>query len=122
MQTVVRPGERYGLAWGATSRVLLAYMPPAERADVLAKMDPEVAASIAPDLDRMVETGYGVTRGQRVPGLSAIAVPIFDHAGAVSNCLSLSGPSVRVGPREEEFIELLKAAGRSVSGRLGKPG
>lgn len=121
LMAVVRPGERYRLGWGASSRILLAHVEAAERADLLAAMDPRESGGLDFDLDALVAAGFCVTQGQRVPGLSAIAVPVFDHAGTASNCLSLSGPSVRVAPRQDEFVDLLKAAGRIVSARLGKP-
>lgn len=121
LMAVVRAGERYGLFSGATSRTLLAWMPAPERAALLAALEPDQAAAIEQDLVAMREAGFGMTSGQRVPGLTAMAVPIFDHSGAVNSCLSLSGPSVRVEPSAQEFADLLKRAGAAISARLGKP-
>lgn len=121
LMAVVRPGERYGLLWGAASRVLFAHMPESERLDLLASLEPDMREAMAGELRAVMASGFGVTSGQRVPGLTAIAVPVFDHSGAAGTCLSLSGPTVRVEPREAEFVALLKEAGRTVSARLGKP-
>jgi hypothetical protein len=54
-----------------------------------------------------------------VPGLTAIAVPIFDIEGRVRHSLALTGPSVRVDPRDHELAEVMTAAGREISSRLG---
>lgn len=63
--------------------------------------------------------GYAIIRGQRVPGLTAIAVPIFDIHDDVKCSLTLTGPSVRVDPRDHELAEIMMTTGRDISSRLG---
>jgi hypothetical protein len=71
------------------------------------------------ELARFRRQGYALSRGQRVPGLTAIAVPIFDINGHVPHCLSLTGPSVRVDTRDLDLAEIMMVAGRDLSNRLG---
>ena len=122
LMSMARPGQQMPLYLGASSRILLAHM----EADELARI--VKANAKAPDFDRAVfdrelarfrRQGYALTRGQRVSGLTAIAVPIFDIAGKVRHCLALTGPSIRVDPRDQELAEIMMSAGRDVSNRLG---
>lgn len=123
LMLMARPGQHQPMLLGASNRVLMAYMSEAELDKVL-----KVTAADRPDFDRVAlerelarfrRQGYALSRGQRVPGLTAIAVPIFDIQGHVPYCLALTGPSVRVDPRDNEFAEILMAAGRETSSRLG---
>jgi DNA-binding IclR family transcriptional regulator len=63
--------------------------------------------------------GYAISRGTRVPGLTAIAVPIFDINNQVPYCLAVTGPSVRIDPRDLELADIMMGAGRDISNRLG---
>ena len=54
-----------------------------------------------------------------MPGLTAIAVPIFDINDQVPHCLALTGPSVRMDPRDLDLAEIMMTAGRDISTRLG---
>lgn len=125
LMAVARPGERIPLLYGAAGRMLLAHMSDRERADLFASTDAlggQDVDALEAELARLRSAGHAVSHGQRVPGLSAISVPIFDHSGSALHCLALSGPSVRVDPREAEFVDLLKRAGETVSRRLGAGG
>jgi DNA-binding IclR family transcriptional regulator len=122
LMSMARPGERQPLLLGASGRILMAYMKPEVLEAVLK------ANVRAPDFDRAAfdreiarfkRQGYAVTRGQRVPGLTAIAVPIFDIHDDVKYSLALTGPSVRVDPRDHELADVMVAAGRDISSRLG---
>ncbi len=123
LMSMARPGQQMPLLNGASSRILMAHMPDAELERVL-----KVTAAGVKDFDRAAfdrelarfrRQGYALTRGQRVPGLTAIAVPVFEIDGQVRNCLALTGPSVRVDPRDLEFAEIMIATGRDLSNRLG---
>jgi DNA-binding IclR family transcriptional regulator len=123
LMSMARPGQHMPLLLGASSRILMAYMEP-ERLERVLKAN----AAEQPDFDRAAfdrelarfrRQGYALTRGQRVAGLTAIAVPIFDMDGKVPHCLALTGPSVRVDPRDSDLSDILVAAGRDISNRLG---
>lgn len=121
LMSMARPGQHTKLYLGAASRIMMAHMAPEELERVLkANADSDFdRAAFDRDLGRYRRQGYAVTRGQRVPGLTAIAVPIFDMNGEVRYSLALTGPSVRIDPRDHELAEIMIAAGRDISNRLG---
>lgn len=124
LMAIARAGEHIPLARGAAGQALLAFMRDDKRASLLRSLARGKKAEItalATDLDRIRRQGYALTRGQRVPGLTAISVPIRDHNNDVQHCIALSGPSVRVDDRESEFIEIMVSAGAKISDRLGMP-
>lgn len=122
LMSMARPGQHQPMLLGAASRILLAYMEPAELADVLqvnAKAPDFDRAAFDRELARFRRQGFALTRSQRVQGLTAIAVPIFDINDQVRHCLALTGPSIRVDPRDQELADIMIVAGRDVSSRLG---
>lgn len=122
LMSMARLGQHQPLFLGASSRILLAYMEPAELDHVLktnaAGVDFDRAA-FDRELARFRRQGYALSRGQRVAGLTAIAVPIFDINGRVPHCLALTGPGVRVDSRDLDLAEIMMTAGRDISTRLG---
>jgi DNA-binding IclR family transcriptional regulator len=122
LMSMARPGQHLPLFLAASSRILMAYMEPDELEKVVAanaKSADFDRAALLRELGRFRRQGYALTRGQRVPGLTAIAVPIFDMEGKVRHCLALTGPSVRVDPRDQELADIMITAGRDISNRLG---
>ncbi len=122
LMSMARLGERMPLLLSASARVLMAYMPAEELESVLAAnvTTPDFdRAALDRELARFKKQGFGISRGQRVPGLTAIAVPIFDIHDQVRYCLSVTGPSVRIDPRDHELADIMVAAGRDISSRLG---
>lgn len=123
LMSMARPGQHMPLLYGASSRILMAHMSGAELEQVLQTTTADVAdfdrGALDRELARFRRQGYALTRGQRVPGLTAIAVPVFDINGLVRHCLALTGPSVRVDLRDLDFAEIMMAAGRDLSIRLG---
>lgn len=122
LMSMARPGERMPLLLSASARILMAHMKPEQLEKVLAAniKSPEFDRSgLERELARFRRQGYGLSRGQRVPGLTAIAVPIFDIHDEVPYCLSITGPSVRIDARDHELAEILISAGRDISNRLG---
>lgn len=119
LMTIVSPGEHVPLTFGATGRILLAYMEPAEREPIIAADAELDRAAVERELKRFRRQGFALTRGQRVAGITAIAAPVFDNEGRARHCLALTGPSVRVDNRDAEFAELLQAAAEQLTARLG---
>jgi len=121
LMSMARLGQHQPLFLGAAGRIIMAYMEPEALEAVLKKNAPPDFDRTAVDreLTRFRRQGFAVTRGQRVPGLTAIAVPIFDLNDRVPHSLALTGPSVRMDSRESELAEIMIAAGRDVSTRLG---
>ena len=64
--------------------------------------------------------GYGVVREEFEIGLTAAAVPVYNHMGAVIGAISISGPAFRFDPEEiPGLIETLKDAGLQASAKMG---
>lgn len=121
LMTIARPGDRVSLTRGATSRVLLAFLQEDERDRLLRELFPDndERAVVTEEIDRFRAQGYGVTHAQRVPGITAVAAPLFDSRGRAEHCLALTGPAVRVDPREGELIDLVRRGSREITRRLG---
>lgn len=119
---IVRPGEQVPLVYGATGKILLAYMDAADRARVLedtgesGRIDSE---ALERQLAIFRRQGYALTSGERVLGVTAISVPLPNMEGNVRHCLSLTGPAVRIDPRAEEFRAIILEAGADVTRRIG---
>jgi DNA-binding IclR family transcriptional regulator len=123
LMSMARPGQHMPLLLGAASRILMAHMEPLELERVLkvntAGVDDFDRAAFDRELARARRQGYALTRGTRVPGLTAIAVPIFDINNRAPYCLAVTGPSVRIDQRDLELADIMITAGRSISNRLG---
>lgn len=121
LMSMARQGQQMPLLLGAASRIMMAYMGSEELDRVLqANADADLDRSaLERELARYQRQGYALTRGQRVSGLTAIAVPIFDMKGDVRHSLALTGPSVRIDPKDHELADIMIAAGHDISDRLG---
>ncbi len=124
LMSMARPGQHMPMLLAASSRIIMAYMAADELDQVVKTNTAGMAeafdrAALDRELARFRRQGYGISRGQRVPGLTAIAVPLFDMQGQVRHSLALTGPSVRVDPRDQEFADILVGAARDLSNRLG---
>jgi DNA-binding IclR family transcriptional regulator len=135
LMSMARQGQHMPLLLGASSRIMMAYMESKEleavlKSNTMGKQGKALVraafgntefdrAAFDRELARFRRQGYAISRGQRVPGLTAISAPITDIEGKVRHCLSLTGPSVRMDPRDLEFAEIMVNASRDLSNRLG---
>ncbi|HTY55753.1 MAG TPA: IclR family transcriptional regulator C-terminal domain-containing protein, partial [Candidatus Binataceae bacterium] len=124
LMTVVRPGEHVSLLFGATGKILLAWMEPsaidAAIAQLVARERGRIdRPALVRQLARFRSQGFAMTRGERVAGGTAVAVAVPDPDGQVRHCLALTGPSVRVDPRVRTIAAMVVAAGRQLTSKLG---
>lgn len=122
LMTIVRPGEHVSLLYGATARLLLAYAGDKEIDAVIAHAQAKEAVdakALKAALAEIRRLGYSCTTGQRIPGVTAISVPIFDINDEVHYSLSVTGPSVRMDARLDEFKQIMITAGASISSMMG---
>jgi IclR family transcriptional regulator, acetate operon repressor len=64
--------------------------------------------------------GFATSYAERTPGIRSVAAPLFDHTGAVTACLSVSGPEMRMSPDRMQGLGLLVQRGAwTVSEALG---
>jgi DNA-binding IclR family transcriptional regulator len=122
LMTIVRPGEHVSLLRGATARLLLAFASEAEIDRIVtqsAATEKVDVRELKDDLARIRQQGFACTSGQRIAGVTAISVPIFDIKDEVHYSLSLTGPSIRIDPRLKEFKRIMIGAGASISAMMG---
>lgn len=97
-------GELTPLHATSSGKVLLAYLPIAERRRLLraagqARFTPHTITTrsgIEAQAERVVTDGYASTLQEYEDGLNAVAAPVRDHAGAVIAAISVSGPAYRL--------------------------
>lgn len=121
LMTIVKPGEHVSLLFGATAKLLLAYMPEEEIDSVIKATAPpgmDVTALMS-DLAAYRRDGFAHTSNQRVAGVTAIAVPLLDGAEEVHYSLAITGPGVRMDERVPMMIDVLTDAGAQISALMG---
>ena len=120
LRHVVNVGDDLPLWAGASAKVLLAGCADAVLARVASSAptgDVDLA-QLRAEVARVQERGWAVSHGERESGVSAVAVPVANPAGAVVAALSLSGATARFDDeRVEQFATALRAASLEMSGR-----
>ncbi|MDX6555112.1 MAG: IclR family transcriptional regulator, regulon repressor [Miltoncostaeaceae bacterium] len=72
------------------------------------------------ELERIRAQGFAVDNEEYDEGLRCIGAPIYDHSGRAVAALGIGGPVTRITPeRVDELAELVMAAARGLSRRLG---
>lgn len=120
-------GGRVPLGVGQGAMVILAFLAAEEREEVIRFNLPRLLDMGAMDevflrteIDRAIDKGFSGTETGIIPGMTGVAVPIFDTNGHVVAALSIGTLKERLGPeRRPMVVELLKkeaaAIGRRVS-------
>lgn len=135
--TPVRVNMRHGTVMSltdtASGRLFAAFLP---RAQVRAAFDEEQArekrlassparpsprwADFESTLDGVRRLGYGHTVDELVPGVSAMAAPVFKHGGDIVMSITAIGPTALFDVRPEAALaQALVACANDVSQRLG---
>ncbi|MFB5190602.1 IclR family transcriptional regulator [Alicyclobacillus fastidiosus] len=122
------PGRRVPMYAGACPRILLSFMSKAEqetyfRNVVLLPIGRGTITDVGQlraALDAAKDNGYTVSHSELQDDTSAVAAPIFDHAGDMVAGLSIAGLSTRFGDDVlPSLIERVKEAARQCSSLLG---
>jgi DNA-binding IclR family transcriptional regulator len=123
-----RIGKAVPLHSTAVGKVLLAYLPLLEQAEILTQLDlrrftPNTVGSLQEleaQLRRVRRVGYSVDLEENEPHIRCIAAPVWDHTGMVNASLSITAPAVRMGmSRIRELAPLIQNAGAKISLELG---
>jgi DNA-binding IclR family transcriptional regulator len=112
-------GARYPLHLGAGSKVILAYLQP-DVADLVLRSEKLSRHQIADVTKHLVEiraAGYAITLGERVPGVCALAAPVF-VADEIYGSVSVGGPIERMKPMLDRYAPAVVASARTLSQRL----
>lgn len=112
----------------SSGKVLLAALPADERDTILrtvglpARTPRTVTnrAQLETQLLEISRQGYAVVHEEFEIGLTAVAVPIYNHLGNVIAAVSISGPAFRFAPEDDPgLIDGLREAGMSISAKMG---
>jgi DNA-binding IclR family transcriptional regulator len=123
-------GERRPAHAGASSKILMAYLPPAEREAVIRRRGlPALCPNTITEADRL-ETqlaqirhqGYALSIEETDPGAWGIATPVWDRHGVVVAAIGVAGPIQRYSEALcQSYVELARAACQQLSAHLGAP-
>lgn len=127
----VRPGGAFALTGTATGKVFAAFLPaslvePLAAAELRGDRASQPAAagvSLPGFLAEVAEVrrrGFAVTEGRPVPGISAVAAPVFDHSGQIQAAVTAIAPTgaIDLDPEGRHVRALLDFVG-GLSDRLG---
>ncbi len=114
----------------ATGKAILAWLPEAEIARVIAhgglkRFTAKTISTISDlmeDLRLVRRNGYSMDNEEFQPGVICVGAAIRDHAGAVIGSISCSMPSMRAeGEHLEQVKALVKQCASAISARFGSP-
>ncbi|MFQ3544184.1 IclR family transcriptional regulator [Halobacillus rhizosphaerae] len=123
-----RIGRRVAVHSSAVGKVLVAYQPQKKKDEILKDYHYQTFTSktlnsrqdFLNELDKVLKLGYAVDDEENEPGVTCVAVPIYDHEAKVAAAISMSAPSTRFsGEQIHPVVERLKQASRSISEKLG---
>lgn len=124
-----RVGGRSPAYCTGVGKILLAYLNPEQvRTHFIQHGLPGFTDTTITDLDELMHEltevrrlGYAFDRGEHEHEVRCIATPIFDFNGLAVAALSISGPSARMDPLENntEMIEKAKETAMRISRQLG---
>ncbi len=112
----------------ALGKAVLAYLPEAERKDVLDAGMPKLTGrtvatqpALERELEAVRERGYAIEREEAVLGEDGVAAPIFGRNGVVIGGIGVAGPSKRLSGRvrENKVATAVCESARSISRDLG---
>jgi IclR family acetate operon transcriptional repressor len=129
VQVDTHVGQRAPLHCSATGKAMLAFAPKETVDEVLGgKLQRHTARTIVErgrleqELAAVRKRGHALNRGEWRDDVSAIAVPLRDHADRVVASVSLTMPTMRFTEAaiRTRFLPPLHAAARAISAELGR--
>ncbi|MDU4698425.1 MAG: IclR family transcriptional regulator [Paenibacillus sp.] len=121
-------GRKAPLYAGASSRIILAFMPELEREEYLEATELQPIASgtitdkaeLRQTLERSRHEGYSFSRSELENYTAELSAPIFDHTGQIVAALSAAGLEVQFEEeRIAELVQDVQQAANEISRRLG---
>jgi IclR family acetate operon transcriptional repressor len=114
IRRVLPLGEHRPLSMGPSAKTILAFLPEEEAAEVIARVPAGARRrKLLSQLQTIREQGYIAVVGDRTPGVGAISVPVFGHAG-IEASITVAGPAERwtLEAMESAAPRVCAAAGR----------
>lgn len=119
-------GTAYPLHSGATSKAVLAFLPPRQISEVLAGditgINPSStisAEALRTQLDGVRASGFVVTHEETYPGVVGIAVPVLTPREQPLGSIAIAAPTQRMDQAQiDVYAKLLLEAGRRVAARI----
>jgi IclR family acetate operon transcriptional repressor len=126
-RTYTELGVPIPLPYGAPGKVLCAWLPATRCDAILGREIPALTPTTVTDTETLREQlreirrrGYAMSMAERVLGIRTVAAAFFDQNGAVTGCLSVSGPEIRMpAERMEHLGPQVHQAAWAVSETLG---
>ncbi len=120
-------GDRRPLHAASSGLVILAFLPPERREEILRVLrlerytDRTIATlpALRAELEKIRTTGVCVSSDALVPGASGVSAPIFDRRGDVVGACVVAGPTDRIRRRGRQLAAETKATARAISQLLG---
>ena len=114
---------------GATGRVILAHLDPAQRRKLLSQRLERFTERTITDrkrlerkLNRCIAQGYAFSEGERLPNTSSVAAPVFGPDRKILGTLAVGGPSERfTREKRNSIVPLLLRETRLLTERLEAP-
>ena len=112
---------------GASSKVLLAYLPEEEVMEIIDEKGlPKLCTntitdipSLKEELERIRTRGYADSLEETDPGAWGVATPIFDGGGRVVGAIGLAGPTQRYDSEKlNQYIKLCRQQAKKISSLL----
>jgi DNA-binding IclR family transcriptional regulator len=124
LRPFVELGAPLPLHVGASSKVLLAWLPPDEALAMgLASRERFTPGQdfdelrFAASLRRTRDRGWAESEGERSEGIAAVAAPVFDADGEVAAAIALTGPSSRLPARRRRGLAPLVCEAAAAASR-----
>lgn len=123
--------QPYSLLWGATGRVVLAFLQSDEIEAALQDDESSPVTGARPpsrkammkELADIRERGYAITQNQKIPGAVGFAAPLFSSTARVMGCLSITIPKTRFNQKAEAaIVKILLAHTAVLNRKLGFDG
>jgi DNA-binding IclR family transcriptional regulator len=123
-------GSSAPLHAGSTGRVVLAYLDPERRKNLLSQQRLERLTErtitdrkrLKRELNKCVAQGFAFTTGERLPSTSSFAAPVFDADQNIAGAIAVIGPSDRLAhSRYKAIVPVLLRETRLLTDRLKRP-
>jgi DNA-binding IclR family transcriptional regulator len=116
LRHVVQVGARYPLHLGAAGTAILAHLPPSLIESVCKNegLSKAEIANVKRELAQASRVGWIVTTGERVPGATSIAAPVF-VGEAIYGSVAVVGPSARMSPLMDRHRPAVQKAAKSLT-------